>query len=183
LLRALQQLRAESPDDAKGLLVVLVGRPEYGGRSLREIVRDHGIEDLVRIIPPVARREALALTRGASVALLFGQSGYEQLASVPAKTYDYISYGLPVLAIGGGNEVCRIIRDGGCRLWRVPENDAQGILAALREIAKARRDDCLAPSRDDRRFVFAWPALAAELADVLSAATKRNGTKRCDYGC
>ena len=89
----------------------------------------------MKIIPPVARREALALTRGASVALLFGQSGYEQLASVPAKTYDYISYGLPVLAIGGGDEVCRIIRDGGCRVWQVHENDTQGILTAL-------RDDC-----------------------------------------
>jgi len=170
LLCALQQLRAVSPDDAKDLLVALVGRPEYAGRHLQEIVRDHGVEDLVRIIPPVARCEALAMTKGACVALLFGQSGYEQLASVPAKTYDYISIGLPVLAIGGGDEVCGIIRDGGCRLWRVHENDTQGILVALREIAEAHRNHSLALSRDDRRLAFAWPASAAKLAEVLSTA-------------
>jgi len=174
LLCALQQLREESPGDAKELLIALVGRAEYAGRPLQEIVRDHGVEDLVRIIPPVARREALAMTKGASVALLFGQSGYEQLASVPAKTFDYISIGLPVLAIGGGDEGCGIIRDGGCRLWRVRENDTQGILIALREIAEAHRNRNLALSRDERRLTYAWPASAAKLADVLSTVMNSN---------
>ena len=166
LFAALQQLRRESPDVVGDFLVALVGRPEYAGRPLQQIARDYGVEDLVKIIPPVARREALALTKGACVALLFGQSGYEQLASVPAKTFDYISIGLPVLAIGGGEEVCGIVRDGGCRLWQTDENDPQGILAALREIAQARREHSLAPSRDDRRLSFAWPASAAKLAEV-----------------
>jgi glycosyltransferase involved in cell wall biosynthesis len=179
LLCALQQLRAESPVDAESLLIALVGRTEYAGRPIEEMVREHGVEDLVRIIPPVARREALALTKGASVALLFGQSGYEELASVPAKTFDYVGIGLPVLAIGGGDEVCGIIRDGGCRLWRVHEDDSQGILTALREISEAHRRQSLAPSRDDRRLAFAWPAAAAKLADVLSVAMNMNLSDGC----
>jgi len=170
LFRALRQLKTESPDAARSLLVALLGRPEYAGRPLREIAAEHGVEELVRILPPVARREALALTRGANVALLFGQSGYDALASVPAKTYDYISYGLPVLAIGGGDEVCQIIRDGGCRLWRVNVDDTQGMLTALREIAEVHRNHLLAPTRSEHRLTFAWPASAARLAEILSAA-------------
>jgi glycosyltransferase involved in cell wall biosynthesis len=182
LFDALQRLRAESPGAAEELSVVLVGRPQYAGRAMQDIVREHGVEDFVKIIPPVSRQKALALTRGASVALLFGQSGFEQLASVPAKTYDYVGYGLPVLAIGGGDEVCGIIRDGGCRLWRTNDNDAQGILAALREIVRAHRDQRLAPSRDERRMAFAWPALAARLAEVVLSASKQGMSKRCKYG-
>ena len=147
LLAALRQLRDESPEAAGELLVALVGRPEYRGRPLREIVQEHGVEDLVRIVPPVGRRDALRITRGASVALLFGQSGCEQLASVPAKAYDYIGYGLPVLAIGGGEEVCHILREGGCRLWQANESDTPAIVVALRAIAADHRGNCLAAAR------------------------------------
>jgi hypothetical protein len=182
LFEALRLLRAESPNTADDLLVVLVGNPEYAGRAIQGIAEDFGVQDLVRIIPPVSRRRALALTRGASAALLFGQSGFEQLASVPAKTYDYVGYGLPVLAIGGGDEVCGIIRDGGCRLWRTQADDTQGILVVLREIAQAHRDGCLAPSADDRKLAFTWPALAARLAEVVLSSDRRNEAERCMYG-
>jgi glycosyltransferase involved in cell wall biosynthesis len=182
LFDALRLLRAESPNAVEDLLVVLLGRPEYAGRAMQEIARDYGVQDLVKVIPPVSRRKALALTRGASVALLFGQSGFEQLASVPAKTYDYVGYGLPVLAIGGGDEVCGIIRDGGCRLWRTQADDTQGVLAALREIAEAHRCGRLAPSTDERKLAFAWPTLAARLAEVVLSASKRNEADRCKHG-
>jgi hypothetical protein len=181
LLEALRRLRAQSPELAERLLAVFVGRAEYRGSPLQEIVREYDVADLVRVIPPVGRREALALTKGAGVALLFGQSGYEQLASVPAKTYDYISIGLPVLAIGGGEEVCGILREGGCRLWRAHENDAEGLLAALREIAEAHQNRLLALNRDERRETFAWPGLAAKLADALSEASPPSGTKRSGH--
>lgn len=134
LLEALGELQHLYPKQAERLLVVFMGHPDYMGRPLGDIVTDYGVGDQVRVLPPVSHREAIAAMKGADVALLFGQSGDPSMASVPAKVYEYIGAGKPVLAIGAGQEACGIIRQGGCHLWAVDEGDTQAIVATLKEI-------------------------------------------------
>jgi glycosyltransferase involved in cell wall biosynthesis len=97
---------------------------------LAQLVRAHGLEDLVEVLGPLPHGRSLSLMKGADVALLFGQSGREDLASVPAKVYEYIGAGKAVLAVGAGAEVCSLLRKGGCRLW---EALTSGELAAAVE--------------------------------------------------
>ena len=91
LLEGLRRFKDQHPADANGLLIAFVGQPEYDGRPIQDLVHEHGADGLVRVIPFVTRREALALLKGADIAMLFGQSGSDALASVPGKTYDYVS--------------------------------------------------------------------------------------------
>lgn len=134
LLQGLQEFQRLYPRQVERLLVVFMGHPDYEGRPLGEIVADYGVGDLVRVLPRVSHREAIAAVKGADVALLFGQSGDPSMASVPAKVYEYVGAGRPVLAIGAGEEACGIIRQGGCRLWAVNEGDTRAIVRALKKI-------------------------------------------------
>jgi len=184
LLEGLRRFKDQNPADVNGLLVAFVGRPEYGGRPLQSLVQEHGVSGLVRVIPLVTRREALALLKGADVAMLFGQSGNEALASVPAKTYDYINAGAPVLAIGAGTEACEIMRRGGCRVWTARADDPGAIVDALRQIVEAYRQNGLNGSHEvAQKEAFAWPRLADELATVLEQAAHGGGRRACPSPC
>lgn len=134
LLEGLRELQRLYPKKAERLLVVFMGHPDYMGRPLGEIVAEYGVGDLVRVLPPAPHREAIAAMKGADVALLFGQSGDPSMAPVPAKVYEYVGAGKPVLAIGAGQEARGIIRQGGCHLWAVDEGDTQAIVGTLKEI-------------------------------------------------
>lgn len=181
MLEGLRRFKDQHPADANGLLVAFVGRPEYGGRPLQSLAQEHGVDGLVRVIPLVTRREALALLKGADVAMLFGQSGNEALASVPAKTYDYISAGAPVLAIGAGTEACEIMRRGGCRVWATRADNPSDIADALRQIVVAYRQNgsCVTAEKE----AFAWPRLAEELATVLEQTAHGRRRQACPTPC
>ncbi len=112
----------------------LIGPGSYNGQALRDLAADYGVPDAVRVVPRVPHRDALGLVKGADAAMLFGQSGDEALASIPAKAYEYIGLGKPVLAIGAGQEVCDVMRRGGCPVWAVPADDLDAIAKAIDEI-------------------------------------------------
>jgi glycosyltransferase involved in cell wall biosynthesis len=184
MLEGLRRFKDQYPGDAKGLLVAFVGQPEYGGRPLQSLVQEHGLDGLVRVIPRVTRREALALLKGADVAMLFGQSGNEALASVPAKTYDYISAGAPVLAIGAGTEACEIMRRGGCRVWATRADNPSTIVDALKQIVVAYGQNGLNGQYvAAEKEAFAWPRLAEELATVLEQTAHGRRHQACPTPC
>lgn len=184
LMAGLRELREKYPNDARQLLVALVGQPHYGGRPLTDLAHEHGVADLVRVVPVVPRHEALAFLRGAQVAILFGQSGIEALSSVPAKTYDYINAGVPVLAIGAGAEACDIMRRGGCRVWAARADDPGAIIDALRQIVGMYQQNSLNGSHGaPEKEAFAWPRLADKLAAVLEQAALGGGQPACPTPC
>ena len=166
LMAAVSQLRAEAPEVVNRIRIVLLGPTQYGGRSLADIAREYGLSDVVTVVPPVPRHEALAWIKGADVSLLFGQSGYEALASVPAKTFDYVAIGSPVLAIGGGEEVCGILRRGGCKLWTATE-DVAALADILKSIVTEHASIGLPKSTGDARNALAWHVSVERLARVV----------------
>lgn len=172
LLEGLRILSERWPEQAARLQMVFVGPPTYNGRPLEDLARAHGVAEHVRLVPPTSHRQALSLIKGADVALLFGQSGSETLASVPAKVYEYVGLGKAVLAIGAGPEAVGILRQGGGALWSVPDADAGECAERLREIA-----DSYDGSRGFRagarsaREQFSRQGMAERLARVLEAVS------------
>jgi len=131
MLAALQCLLRNSSDLLPKVLVVFLGPTSYNGQPIDLMAQNYGVQDYVRILPRVSHRQALAFLKGADVALLFGQSGSDALASIPAKAYEYIGLKKTVFAIGAGVEVCEVMRRGGCRVWRLPGGEPQQIASAI----------------------------------------------------
>ena len=160
------------------MLVVLLGPTSYNGKPLEHITREYGVQDYVRVMPRVSHHEALAFLKGADVALLFGQSGNELLASIPAKAYEYIGMKKPVLAIGAGDEVCRVMRQGGCPVWQIPPNDSKKIAAAILIFLKSNYpDDPLPKGRANNNQLLTRAHMARQLERVLINSFPGN-TKR-----
>ncbi|HUT57297.1 MAG TPA: hypothetical protein VNA25_05425 [Phycisphaerae bacterium] len=173
----LRQLQATRPEAARGLLVVLVGSPAYDGKPLEALAQERGIGPLVRVLPWMPRRQALALLKGADIAMLFGQSGSEAMASVPAKTYEYIGAAKSILAVGTGGEARDLMRRGGCRVWAVDAQDAAGIASALEQIAAEHARHGLEPPCNGRaRDTFTWSATADRLITVLQAVSEQRAS-------
>jgi len=178
LFLGLGALIESSPEAARRLLVVLVGSQTYNGRHLLDIAAEHGVASLVRTVPFVAHRRALEILKGADVAMLFGQSGSEALASVPAKAYEYVGCGKPVLAVGAGEEVCDILLRGGCRLWRLRSSDARECAAVLKEIIVAfQKNELLGTRGSCTRKAFTRSRMATNLEVVLKGAMNASQKK------
>jgi glycosyltransferase involved in cell wall biosynthesis len=171
LLEGLKRFQEEDPAAAGTLRVAFVGPPTYEGQNLDDLARRHGVEALVRIILPVPYRKALAYLKGADVAVLFGQTGEGAVSPVPAKTYEYIGAGKPVLAIGTGEEAIRVMQQGGCRVWPVRAGDPAGMAAALREIAAEHRRNPVTGSPDSaKRLEFTREHMSESLESLLQSA-------------
>jgi len=171
LLEGMAILKSDSPRLAGKLLAALMGWPTYDAVPLADLVARHGADGMVRVLPARSHRGAMAALKGADVALLFGQSDSAALASVPAKAYEFIGAGKPVLAIGAGDEATAILRRGGCRLWCAA--GPREVAAALKEIAlEYGRGAISAPVDPAARAAFTRQRMAARLERVLRAAAE-----------
>lgn len=172
LLAGLKRLRQDRPAEAARLLVALVGGSSWNGRPLTTLAEEHGVSDLVRVVPPTAHRRAVALLKGADVAILFGQSGHQGLAPVPAKVYEYVASGKAVLSIGSGDEAVDILRRGGCPVWTA-DDAADSCAAALGQIVLAHgRGDLASAASQERRMFFTRSAMAERLTSVIEDAMR-----------
>jgi len=164
LMEALRQAANDAPDAMQHLLVAFLGNPAYNGIPLARIAEQYGLEQFVRVMAPVPHSQALGILKGADVALLFGQSGFRHLASVPAKAYECIGAKRPVLAIGAGDEVCSILRAGGCTVWQTEATDVSAIAETLRQVAVAHKEGRLQAAVAKPLLPLTWSRTARECA-------------------
>lgn len=179
VFEGLQRLRREQPEQAERVLVILLGSPTWGGRRVERVAEQYGVADLVRVMPRVAHRQAVAYLKGADVAILFGQGGPGHLSPVPAKVYEYVGTGKVVLAIGTGQEAADILRRGGCRLWQADVGRPESVAEALGRIADAYTAGDLAPREPSAaRLTFTRTAMAEGLAAMIDEAVREVGEAR-----
>jgi glycosyltransferase involved in cell wall biosynthesis len=179
VLAALRLLRDRRQEVYHSVLVVFVGPPTYGGEHLESLAREHDVADAVRVVPPVPHRRAIAFTKGADVAMLYGQSGRAELASVPAKAYEFVGASKPVLAVGAGPEACEIMRRGGCSVWEAPADDVAAIAECLADIVVRRRSGQLSASCDPRlRRRLTQEQMAEQIEAVLEEAIAAGKQRR-----
>ncbi|MBE3064612.1 MAG: glycosyltransferase [Spirochaetes bacterium] len=179
--KGLRYLQDKWPDAASHLRVFLIGDPTYNGQPLQRLLEESGVGDLASLVSPLPHREALAVLKGADVALLFGQSGIASLASVPAKVYEYVGARRPVLAIGAGQEASDIMRHGGCRVWTVADGNPGEIATVLQTIAADHQRGNLGARVDETaRLRFSRERMAEGLESMLRASIEAWSGRRRD---
>ena len=135
-------------------------------------------ESVVRILPPVAHREALAAQQRAHVLVIVlardGDIGWR-----PAKLYEYLGARRPILMLGGtpGHEARMILLRTGAG---VAADDAGAIADQLRSWCSDLRETGAVRCEPDREEVARYDRrrLAADMADFIErvvAAQSRSG--------
>jgi len=95
---------------------------------LRDLIRTHGLDDWVELLPPVPYRAALdEMVRADGLLLLQAANCNEQ---IPAKIYEYVRAGRPVIALTDPEgDTAAVVRDAG--LDTVARLDSEEAIADL----------------------------------------------------
>jgi hypothetical protein len=134
----------------------------------REIER-LGIGGFVVLEPPVPNREALEEQARADALLLFQGSRFNH--QIPAKMYEYMRIGRPILALvdNGGDTAEVLHRTGGATV--MPMDDVNAIAALLPGFIRGVRDGCIPGARAEVVTGYARSGGAAKLATMLDQIT------------
>lgn len=144
---------------AEGLRIVLRAS---GPKSTvyAEMAQRYGLRGVVELAPPVAREAALREQAQADALLLFQGTQFNQ--QVPAKVYEYLRVGRPILALTDPEgETARLVASTGAGLV-VPIDDSEALVNSIPEFL-----DGISTGR--------FPALQG---DALQAFSRRMGATR-----
>jgi glycosyltransferase involved in cell wall biosynthesis len=127
LLRALGRLHAEGRLTAATLQVEL--RDPGFEDQYQALIESLGLRQVVRLLPAIPHRQALLEGAAASALLLL--QGPSCNAQIPAKTYEYLRLGKPILALTPeGSDTAAVLAECG-GATRVDPLDEDAIYAAL----------------------------------------------------
>ncbi len=162
------------------LEVSFFGPKPESGMDLTGEARDRALSDRVRDHGQVPYARALREMAGADINLLMDTPG--RSVGVPAKLYEYIGAGRPVLALGEpAGDLARVLAESGIPYRIAPPGDSPAIAAALAELAR-ESDDGPRERTDPHRF--SREAIAGRLAALLDRLTGRErGTDPADEAC
>ncbi|MGC8832835.1 MAG: glycosyltransferase family 4 protein [Armatimonadota bacterium] len=131
------------------------------GMPLAELAKKFGLSNEVEVMGPLRRHECLVFLDRADVLLLLAMGQPNQ---VPAKLYEYIGLGKPVLALAeDDSETAEIVRRSGAGAaadWR----DAEAVRKALLSAVTGQLRGCSADSARD----YDGRLLTERLAEALS---------------
>jgi len=167
LFRAARHLIDQGELDAGQLRFDFIGHCDTAqGRRLVDVAAEWGLEKCLRLHGVLNKAETLAAVVKSDLLLLLAEGWSLQ---VPAKTYEYLRAGLPILALAppDGALAALFRTTGGA--WVMDPSDESGIRSALADAyhgwkreQPTRRPDPTAVARFDRA------SLVGELASVLS---------------
>jgi hypothetical protein len=166
VLRTMAQLIAEGLIPAEKVRITFLGDSPYlSSNDFLSSVHSLGLRHVVHIAPHVAHRDALRLMREASVLLLL-QASEDTRALIPAKSFEYLRLGRPILALTLAGATADLLR-GMSHCYAVTPSDEAGIRNALTQLYRlwAQSPVAITLTRSIQRFERA--ALAGELAGIL----------------
>ena len=165
LLRALRRGADEGRLDLDRVrLRFLGGGPHADSAVLRRAIADAGLAGCVEMLPRVAYAQALQQLARADVLLLL-QASEDTRGLVPAKLYEYLRMGKPVLALTlPGESAALLARTGGGVV--VDPADIEELTRALGSLYRQWQDGTLSRLAPDPAVlaVYERRALAAQLA-------------------
>jgi len=140
--------------------------------SVLDAIRTSGAAPFVDHVAYVPHHEALRLGRRAHALLLLITQSRDNAGILPGKTFEYLRYGRPVLALGPTDgEVARVLAD--TRGGVIHEYmDAEGIASSLeRWVKETRAGQPVDGPLRERLERYSRKNLAGELARVLFELT------------
>lgn len=170
LLEALARLPGRG---ASGLVFRFVGNsPSLATPEFQAWRAARGLEGSVTIEPQVRHRECVAELMGADVLLLL-QCSPATNRQVPAKFYEYLRSGRPILVVTPpGSATARVAVAEGVE-WVVDPEDPAALDRVVAELAAMSASGSRAPSRR-RGARFERRSLTGELGGILSRAVERS---------
>ena len=134
LLRAAGRALAAGRIPRDAIRLRFLGTVSLPGLDMGRVLEDLGLDGVVEFPGRVTQEQSLGEMLGAS-ALVLLQPGTAM--SVPAKAYEYLAAGRPILALTPEGETAQLIRDSGMGLVAAPA-DEDAIEEALVTISRPR---------------------------------------------
>lgn len=148
------------------LRVEFLGRTAGHGVDLTVEIANRDLEGMVQVRDQVSYGQSLEIMRGADLLVLLDSPG--RRVGVPAKVYEYLGAGRPILALAepDGDTAC-ILRESGLVYDQAQAGDAQAILLSLERLVKQVESG--EPSAPDPEKIvrFTRENLAGQLAGLL----------------
>lgn len=139
LLHALARLKSRSSDLFGRLCIDQLGTVENQG-ELERTADSLGVAGRVKLFAPVPHDEAFARTQGADGLLLLGVSGASPEVQVPAKLFEYLAAGRPILALAKPFGAIRdLLESSGAPHECADPDDPDAIARALERFAASGR--------------------------------------------
>lgn len=147
----------------------------YGGEGnhVREQAGPFNLNDRIVLHGKVSRREALSAVKGARLAVVIvsieEQASAEMAGMVPAKIYEAIGLGTPVLLIApNGSDATRITAPTGL-VKSFTANDTHGMASYLQAVIRGERP------RSKNIDAFSWQTIGRNLDQVLRQVVSSHG--------
>jgi glycosyltransferase involved in cell wall biosynthesis len=166
-LDSLTELIEHYPSVGSDLRVVFAGS---GQESLDQLIGDRNLEEVVRTAGYLPYSESVALQKQADVLLLFLGTSPISTSWYPAKIFEYLATGRPVLAMVPEGAAADLLREAGTGIVVNP-TERHAIQRALVTLHRRWIEDSL-PRLKDMAFPmqFERRRLTKKLADELDAA-------------
>lgn len=124
------------PSEERASIVVDFYGPSVA--EVKDLVQHHEVADSVRVHAAVSYRDSLRLQRDADVLLLLQWNDPRDAGNIPAKFFEYVAAGRPILLLGyAGGTLAQMIRE---REAGVVSNDPEVVAAHLSTWIAMRRN-------------------------------------------
>ena len=164
---AVARLQHRSVVSHETLRIVLrgTGHDDFHGR----LIRERGIEQVVTLLPSIAYREALKeMTEADGLLILQGTSCNHQ---IPAKVYEYLRAGRPVLALTDPQgDTAELLKKAGAS-FIAPLDDVNAIENALERFLLAIRAGTVNVMSRSAALAYSRRARTQEFAKLLNEIT------------
>jgi glycosyltransferase involved in cell wall biosynthesis len=164
LLLALQRLRSKSDGSLPEVRLRLVGRRESSGR-LTDMLKQPGIQALVDLQEQLPYAETMLSMLNADILLVLQSPAYE--SAIPAKLFEYLGAGKPVLALADGGDVEWVLRTAGGTYRIASPADPDAIEKAIMDLTRIVVTKSASPPATEGLRVFTREYIAQRLAQLL----------------
>lgn len=159
----LDAIASIAPDEAPPFVVEFFGRT---GSDLLADARQRGVADRVICGAQVGYRESLARMKAADVLLLLEPACRN--VGVPAKLFEYVGAGRPILAAAGSSpDLAAVLNESGTTHRLVGSGDVPAIRRAMLELINGVAAGTIAPGAEGARTQFTRESMARQLATIL----------------
>ncbi|MGH7767346.1 MAG: glycosyltransferase [Candidatus Binatia bacterium] len=167
LLQAVKELIDEDRIGRNRLRIRFVGAWEVKDPSCESLARDLEQVGVIRREAPVPHDECVRQMMAAEILLILQPASPLQ---IPAKIYEYIATGRPLLVIGGEGATVQLVDKH--RLGICCPNQTSEIKSLIQRLVTG--ETRIVPPRQEERERFAYRTLAGDLASVLDSVCAGN---------